>query len=111
MEKTEHFMQAKTYTINKFHDEDDIEEELTRVRYLKKLFSRMKSGKANYRLILNHMTILFNVFEYPFVIHLLKSSFKEEEWYKVNTVLVYLRRSLDLINIDHQLLKELEEKV
>lgn len=45
-------------------DDIDFMEDINRFKYLKKLFSRFKnSGDLNDRLILNHLVILYNIFE------------------------------------------------
>ena len=54
----------------KFYDnpqavtKDDFESDLKRIRYIKRLLKRYKnSGELKVHLILNHLTVLFNVFD------------------------------------------------
>lgn len=103
--------QAKLHCLNKYYNEEDIEEDLIRVKHVKKLIGRLKNGYINERLILNHILILFNVFHPSFVIYVMKSSFKMNDWFIVNTFLVFLRRSLDIVSVDKELLEYLKRKV
>ncbi len=54
---------AKNYT-NVCLDSAEFDEDLNRFKYIKKIFYRYrKSGEINERLILNHLVILYNVFD------------------------------------------------
>ena len=92
-------------------DDEDIYEELERVILIKKLVTRLKAGKPNYRLILNHLVILHNCFNPAFVIFLLKGSIQERDWFIINTFLIYMRRSLDVVSVDNVLLENLRKEV
>jgi hypothetical protein len=112
MTKQEVYSSAKMFLNNEFHV-DDLEEDLVRITHLKKLISKLKNGKKppNFRLIINHLIILFNVFHPLYVIRLIKASTKEEDWFIINTFLVLLDRSLDMVNIDRNLLLELKKEI
>jgi hypothetical protein len=54
---------AKHYNNPQCYSLDEFNEDLKRIKYLKKLFSRYeKSGELKERLILNHIIIIYNVF-------------------------------------------------
>jgi len=54
---------ANHYDNPHFFDTIEFYEDLSRFKYLKKLFSRYEeSGEINERLVLNHLTIIYNVF-------------------------------------------------
>ncbi|NDC22878.1 MAG: hypothetical protein EBZ49_01935 [Proteobacteria bacterium] len=54
---------AKHYDNPLFFDTIEFYEDLSRFKYLKKLFSRYEdTGDINERLVLNHLTIIYNVF-------------------------------------------------
>ena len=49
---------------NMFSSEEEFHEDLTRIRSISRSFSRYrKTGEINERLVLNHLIILYNVFE------------------------------------------------
>jgi hypothetical protein len=55
---------AKFYDNPNMMDVLEFEEDVNRIKYIKRLFSKYKSGKKlRERLILNHIIILYNVFE------------------------------------------------
>ena len=55
---------AKYYDNPSNAGEREFEDDLSKIRYLKRLFARYKErDELNERLILNHLTILYNVFE------------------------------------------------
>jgi hypothetical protein len=54
---------AKHYDNPHFFDTIEFYEDLSRFKYLKKLFGRYdESGELNERLVLNHLTVIYNVF-------------------------------------------------
>jgi hypothetical protein len=54
---------AKHYDNPHFFDTIEFYEDLSRFKYLKKLFSRYEdTGEINERLVLNHLTVIYNVF-------------------------------------------------
>ena len=56
---------AKSYDNENCMDQLEFEEDLNRIKYIKRLFSKYRDGKElRERLILNHIIILYNVFEH-----------------------------------------------
>jgi hypothetical protein len=54
---------AKHYDNPHFFDTIEFYEDLSRFKYLKKLFGRYEeTGELNERLVLNHLTVIYNVF-------------------------------------------------
>ena len=82
----------------KFYDnpqavtKDDFESDLKRIRYIKRLLKRYKNtGELKIHLILNHMTILFNVFNEA-AVPLLFYNLEEDLWPSIKSFLVFLNR-------------------
>jgi hypothetical protein len=82
----------------KFYDnpqavtKDDFETDLKRIRYVKRLLKRYKnSGELKVHLILNHLIILFNVFN-DATVPLLFYNLEEELWPSIKSFLVFLNR-------------------
>jgi hypothetical protein len=70
----------------------DLEEDLKRIKYVKRLLNRYKkSGEASERLILNHLVVLYNVFE-DAATDMLFYKLEKEYWPELKTYLVYLHR-------------------
>lgn len=70
----------------------EFEEDLKRFGYLKKLFGRYKdNGELKERLILNHLTILYNLFGVV-TTELLFFKIDRQYWEVLATFLVYLDR-------------------
>lgn len=71
---------------------EDLEEDLKRFKYIKRLFRRYeKSGVLSERLILNHLIILYNVFDKA-ATPLLFFKIEERYWAILKSFLVYLNR-------------------
>ena len=71
---------------------DDFEDDLKRIKYVKRLLKRYKNtGVLRTDLILNHLTVLFNVFEEA-AIPLLFYNLEEELWPSIKSFLVFLKR-------------------
>lgn len=71
---------------------EDLEEDLKRFKYIKRLFRRYeKSGELSERLILNHLIILYNVFDKA-ATELLFFKIEERYWAILKSFLVYLNR-------------------
>jgi hypothetical protein len=82
----------------KFYDnpqavtKDDFETDLKRIRYIKRLLKRYKnSGELIVHLILNHLIILFNVFN-DATVPLLFYNLEEELWPSIKSFLLFLNR-------------------
>ena len=71
---------------------DDFESDLKRIRYVKRLLKRYKnSGELKVHLILNHLIILFNVFN-DATVPLLFYNLEEDLWPSIKSFLVFLKR-------------------
>ena len=82
----------------KFYDnpqavtKDDLESDLKRIRYIKRLLKRYKNtGELKIHLILNHLIILFNVF-HEAAVPLLFYNLEEDLWPSIKSFLVFLNR-------------------
>ena len=82
----------------KFYDnpqavtKDDFESDLKRIRYVKRLLKKYKnSGELKVHLILNHLIILFNVFN-DAAVPLLFYNLEEELWPSIKSFLLFLNR-------------------
>ena len=82
----------------KFYDnpqavtKDDFESDLKRIRYIKRLLKRYKnSGELKVHLILNHLIILFNVFN-DATVPLLFYNLEEDLWPSIKSFLIFLNR-------------------
>lgn len=72
-------------------DIDEFYDDLKRVNYIKRLFVRYKTNnELKERLILNHLTILFNVFPVEVATNLLFFKIDSDYWSQLKTFLVYL---------------------
>ena len=71
---------------------DDFEEDVKRFKYLKRLFRRYERTEVlNDRLILNHLIVLYNVFDKA-ATPLLFYKIDKEHWSILKTFLVFLNR-------------------
>ena len=82
----------------KFYDnpqavtKDDFEDDLKRIKYVKRLLKRYKNtGVLKTHLILNHIIVLFNVFN-DATVPLLFYNMEEDLWPSIKSFLVYLKR-------------------
>jgi len=94
---------------------DDFESDLKRIRYIKRLLKRYKNtGELKVHLILNHLIILFNVFD-DATVPLLFYHLEEELWPAIKSFLVFLNRlpeyprtKISDIELDDNCLKQLQ---
>ena len=71
---------------------DDFDEDLKRIRYIKKLLRKYrKDGILKSHLLLNHLTVLFNVFD-DAAVPLLFYNMEEDLWPSLKSSLVFLKR-------------------
>jgi hypothetical protein len=82
----------------KFYDnpqavtKDDFEDDLKRIKYVKRLLKRYKNtGVLKTHLILNHLTVLFNVFD-DATVPLIFYNLERELWPYIKSFLVFLNR-------------------
>jgi len=105
----------------KFYDnpqavtKDDFEDDLKRIKYVKRLLKRYKNtGVLKTHLILNHLTVLFNVFD-DATVPLLFYNLEKELWPYIKSFLVFLNRlpeypktEINAIEEDIECLKQLQ---
>ena len=71
---------------------DDFEDDLKRIKYIKRLLKRYKNnGELKVHLILNHLTVLFNVFS-DAAVPLLFYNLEKDLWPYIKSFLVFLNR-------------------
>lgn len=71
---------------------EDFENDLKKIRYVKKLLKKYKStGELKTHLILNHLIVLFNVFS-DAAVPLLFYNLEEELWPAIKSFLIFLNR-------------------
>ena len=82
----------------KFYDnphavtKEAFEDDLKRIKYVKRLLKRYKNtGVLKTHLILNHLTVLFNVFNEA-AIPLLFYNLEEDLWPSIKSFLIFLKR-------------------
>lgn len=71
---------------------DEFNDDLNRFRYLKKLLNRYLANdeNVNFRLIINHIAILYNVFEYNACTAMLFFKTDKDHWSVIKPILQYL---------------------
>ena len=82
----------------KFYDnpqavtKDDFDDDLKKIKYVKRLLKRYKNtGVLKTHLILNHIIVLFNVFNEA-TVRLLFYNMEEDLWPAIKSFLIYLKR-------------------
>ena len=82
----------------KFYDnpqavtKDDFDDDLKRIKYIKRLLKRYRiTGELKTHLILNHLTVLFNVFN-DATVPLLFYNLEKDLWPYIKSFLVFLNR-------------------
>jgi hypothetical protein len=105
----------------KFYDnpqavtKDDFEDDLKRIKYVKRLLKRYKNtGVLKTHLILNHLTVLFNVFD-DAAVPLLFFNLERDLWSYIKSFLIFLNRlpeypktEINTIEEDFECLKQLQ---
>ena len=95
---------------------EDFENDLKRIRYIKRLLKRYKSnGELKVHLILNHLIIMFNVFS-DAAVPLLFYNLEKELWPSMKSFLLFLNRipeypktQIHDIQQDEECFKKLQE--
>ena len=95
---------------------EDFESDLKRIRYVKRLLKRYQNnGELKVHLILNHLIILFNVFNEA-TVPLLFYNLDEELWPAIKSFLIFLNRvhenpktKIHEIETDEYCLQQLKE--
>ena len=71
---------------------EEFEDDLKRIKYVKRLLKRYKNtGVLKTHLILNHLTVLFNVFD-DAAVPLLFYNLEEDLWPSIKSFLIFLNR-------------------
>lgn len=71
---------------------EDFEDDLKRIKYIKRLLKRYKNtGELKTHLILNHLTVLFNVFD-DAAVPLLFFNLEKDLWPYIKSFLLFLNR-------------------
>ena len=96
----------------KFYDnpqaltKEDFEDDLKRIKYIKRLLKRYKNtGELKVHLILNHMTVLFNVFN-DAATPLLFYNLEKDLWPYLKSFLIFLNRISEFPQTEITLIKE-----
>ena len=85
----------KFYNNPHAHTKEDFEDDLKRIKYVKRLLKRYKNtGVLKTHLILNHLTVLFNVFD-DAAVALLFYNLEEDLWPAIKSFLFFLNRIPD----------------
>jgi hypothetical protein len=95
---------------------DDFEDDLKRIKYIKRLLKRYKNtGELKTHLILNHLTVLFNVFD-DATVPLLFYNLEDDLWAYIKSFFVFLNRIpeypktiISEIEVDNYCLEQLKE--
>lgn len=109
------FFAIKHYTNPQAVTKEDFYEDLKRFKYLKKLLKVYKTtGVLKVHLILNHLIVLYNVFNEA-ATPLLFFKIESEYWTIIKSFIIYLNRypeisnDLDNISVDQYCIKELQK--
>ena len=96
----------------KFYDnpqaltKDDFDDDLKRIKYIKRLLKRYKNtGELKIHLILNHLTVLFNVFNEA-AVPLLFYNLEEDLWPYLKSFLIFLNRVSEYPKSELSLIEE-----
>ena len=95
---------------------EDFEDDLKRIKYVKRLLKRYKNtGILKTHLVLNHLTVLFNVFNEA-AVPLLFYNLESELWPAIKSFLIFLNRlpeypvtKINNIEIDENCISILKE--
>jgi len=91
-EKTLLLYAAKHYYKPTFSDIDEFYEDLKRFKYIKRLVNRyLDDGLLSERLILNHLIVLFNVFDIEPALKMLEVRLDERHWPVIKPFLIFLQ--------------------
>lgn len=83
---------AKCYYKPNVIDAEEFYDDLKRFMYLKRLFNRYeKNNELSERLILNHLIVIFNVFDIQPALKMLEYQIDKKYWHVLKPFLIYLR--------------------
>ena len=94
---------AKNYYNPKCIDSDEFLEDLKRFKYIKRLLNRYRdTGLLSERLILNHLVVIFNVFDIEAGLNILELKLELEYWPVIKPFLIFLKtiKNDEYTNID-----------
>jgi hypothetical protein len=87
-----HYENINCYDVSEFY------EDLNRIKYLKRLFSRhYAKDELKERLILNHLITLYNVFDFRAITRILFFKIEKKHWPILKTFLVFLNYMPDIV--------------
>jgi hypothetical protein len=73
-------------------DAEEFHEDIKRFKYTRKLLNRyLDLGVLNERLILNHLIVIFNVFDHEPGLKMLEFKLEEKHWPVIKPFLIFLR--------------------
>tara|TARA_A100001515_G_scaffold22973_1_gene17660 strand:- start:4304 stop:4672 length:369 start_codon:yes stop_codon:yes gene_type:complete len=84
-------------------DAEEFYNDLKRFIYLKRLFNRYdRSGELSERLVLNHLIVIFNVFDIKPSLRMLEFHIDKKYWYILKPFLIYLNyiKNTEYTNIE-----------
>ena len=83
---------AKNYYSPRCIDAEEFYDDLNRFKYIKRLVNRYdRGGDLRVNLVLNHMTVILNVFGYEAGLKMLEHKVGLREWSVIKPFLVYLK--------------------
>ena len=83
---------AKNYYSPRCIDAEEFYDDINRFKYIKRLVNRYdRGGDLRVNLVLNHMTVIMNVFGYEAGLKMLEFKVGLREWSVIKPFLVYLR--------------------
>ncbi len=89
---------AKMYSNPQCISLEEFNEDMKRIKYLKRLFNRyLTAGELKERLVLNHIIVFYNVFEIEAATRILFLKLSEDMYPILKTFLVYLRYMPDVV--------------
>jgi len=93
---------------------EEFYEDLAKFKYVVRLFRRYReNGKIQERLLLNHLIIIYNVFQIQAATRMLFYRVDKDLWYALKTFLIFLNylpnSSYQDISIDLNIAKKLKE--
>lgn len=105
---------AKHYYKPNVIDADEFYDDLKRFMYLKRLFNRYNNtGELSERLILNHLIVIFNVFDIQPSLKMLEYHMDEKYWSALKPFLIFLRHirndQYTEIEMDKKVIERLRE--
>ena len=95
---------------------EDFEDDLKSIKYIKRLLKRYKNtGELKTHLILNHLTVLFNVFD-DAAVPLLFFNLEKDLWPYIKSFLLFLNRlpeypksEIDDVKVDDNCISQLQK--